>query len=106
MIFIDNLSEFLRLAIDRELHGLFFPQNKEYVDTTELMQSIAGVHYKRLRLVNGLTAFVSLGITLSATIGKVFGSLTYDRDMSGGPAEFEYQTCSFEESVVLTESRT
>jgi UDP-glucose 4-epimerase len=106
MIFIDNLSEFVRLAIDRELDGLFFPQNKQYVETTELMQSIARVHSKRLRLVNGLTAFVSLGIILSATIGKVFGSLTYSKDMSGGPAEFEYETCSFEESVVLTESLT
>jgi len=106
MIFVDNLSEFVRLAIDLKLDGLFFPQNKEYVNTTGLMQSIAQAHHKRLRLVIGLGAFVSLGTILSATIGKVFGSLTYDRDMSGGPAEFGYETCSFEESVARTESRT
>jgi len=105
MIFIDNLSEFVRLAIDQEFDGLFFPQNKEYVDTTELMQSIAHVHSKKLRLITGLSAFVSLGIILSATIGKLYGSLTYDRDMPGGPAEFEYETCSFEESVARTEGR-
>jgi len=106
MIFVDNLSEFVRLAIDREFDGLFFPQNNEYVDTTSLMQAIAQVHGKRLRLAAGLRAFVSLGIIVSATIGKIFGSLTYDRDMSGGPAEFEYDTCSFEESVARTEGRT
>ena len=46
MIFIDNLSEFVRLVMDKELSGLFFPQNKEYVNTTELVQLIAKVHGK------------------------------------------------------------
>lgn len=103
MIFIDNLSEFVRLAIDKEMCGLFFPQNKEYVNTTELVQLIAKVHGKELKATVAFNPFVSLGIKLSDTFGKVFGSFTYDMKMPGSPKKIEYETCSFEESIVRTE---
>lgn len=103
MIFIDNLSEFVRLVIDKEQSGLFFPQNKEYVNTTELVQLIAKVHGKELKVTGVFNPFVYLGIKMSETFGKVFGSFTYDIQMSGGPEELEYETCSFEESIERTE---
>lgn len=40
MIHIDNLCEFLKVMIDKEESGLFFPQNKEYVQTSELVKKI------------------------------------------------------------------
>src|SRR5690625_3112032 len=46
MIHIDNLSEFIRLMIDHKESGLFFPQNKEYVKTSEMVRLIAEVHGK------------------------------------------------------------
>lgn len=103
MIFIDNLSEFVRLAIDKEVSGRFFPQNKEYVNTTKLVQSIAKAHGKELKATRLFNPFVSLGIKMSETFGKVFGSFTYDMKMPGGPEELEYETCSFEESIERTE---
>lgn len=103
MIFIDNLSEFVRLTIDKELRGLLFPQNKEYVNTTELVKMIAKAHGKELKATGLFDLFVSLGINMSVTFSKVFGSFTYDMKMPGGPEELEYETCSFEESVERTE---
>ena len=103
MIFIDNLSEFIRLTIDKELSGLLFPQNKEYVITTNLVQLIAKAHGKELKATRLFNPFVSLGIKISETFGKVFGSFTYDKQMPGGPEELEYETCSFEESIERTE---
>ena len=104
MIFIDNLSEFVRLTIDKELSGRLFPQNKEYVNTTELVQLIAKAHGKELKVTEVFNPFVSLGIKMSETFGKVFGSFTYDMKMPGGPSrEFDYETCSFEESIERTE---
>ena len=41
MIFIDNLSEFVRLLIDNQDNGLFFPQNLEYINTSYLVALIA-----------------------------------------------------------------
>lgn len=103
MIFIDNLSEFVRLVIDKELSGLFFPQNKEYVNTTELVQLIAKAHGKDLKATSVFNPLVSLGIKMSETFGKVFGSFTYDKQMPGGPEELEYETCSFDKSIERTE---
>jgi len=106
MIFIDNFSEFVKLIIDKELSGLFFPQNSEYVNTTELVKLIANAHGKELKVTGIFNSFVSLGIKMSETFGKVFGSFVYDKKMPGGPDEFEYETCSFEESIELTEETT
>lgn len=103
MIFIDNLSEFVKIVIDEELSGLFFPQNKEYVNTTEMVQLIAKAHDKELKATGLFNFFVSLGINMSETFGKVFGSFTYDKQMSGGPGKFNYETCSFKESIERTE---
>ncbi|WP_313163894.1 NAD-dependent epimerase/dehydratase family protein [Sedimentibacter sp.] len=103
MIFIDNLSEFVRLVIDKELSGLFFPQNKEYVNTTELVQLIAKAHGKELRVSRAFNPLISLGVKMSETFGKVFGSFVYDKKMPGGHEELEYVTCSFEESIERTE---
>ncbi|GAA4068683.1 NAD-dependent epimerase/dehydratase family protein [Amphibacillus indicireducens] len=103
MIFIDNLSEFVRLTIDKELSGLLFPQNKEYVNTTELVRLIAKTHDKELKVTGVFNPFVYLGIKMSETFGKVFGSFTYDKQMPGGPEEYNYETCSFKESIERTE---
>lgn len=94
----------MRLAIDKELSGLFFPQNKEYVNTSELVKMIAKTQGKELKVTSVFNPFVSLGIKMSETFGKVFGSFTYDMKMPGGPGKvFEYETCSFEESIERTE---
>ncbi|MZQ74573.1 MAG: NAD-dependent epimerase/dehydratase family protein [Peptoclostridium sp.] len=103
MIFIDNLSEFVRLIVDYELGGLFFPQNKEYVNTTKLVKLIAKAHGKELKATETFNPLLYLGIKLSETFGKVFGSFVYDKKMPGGPNEFDYEICSFEESVERTE---
>ncbi|MGO4928324.1 NAD-dependent epimerase/dehydratase family protein [Fundicoccus sp. Sow4_F4] len=103
MIFIYNLSEFVRLAIDKELSGLFFPQNKEYVNTTELVRLIAKVHGKELKTTEVFNPLVSFGIKISEIFGKVFGSFVYDKKMPGGPEELEYETCSFIDSIERTE---
>ncbi len=103
MIFIDNLSEFVRLVIDNKLVGLFFPQNNEYVNTTHLVQLISKANGKKVILSVVFSPFISLGIKASKTLSKVFGSFVYDKNMPGGPNSFEYETCSFEKSIEKTE---
>ncbi len=48
MLHIDNLCEFIRLMIKNEESGIFFPQNAEYVQTSEMVRLIAEVHGKKL----------------------------------------------------------
>ncbi|WP_315969461.1 NAD-dependent epimerase/dehydratase family protein [Oceanobacillus massiliensis] len=47
MLHIDNLSEFIRLMVDNKERGLFFPQNREFVKTSEMVKYIAEVHGKK-----------------------------------------------------------
>jgi nucleoside-diphosphate-sugar epimerase len=102
MLYIDNLSEFLRLLIDNEERGLFFPQNKEYIKTSEMVRLIAEVHGRKIRLVkvfNPIIKFLSGKIKF---VDKVFGNFVYDRKMSDH-YDNKYCLSSFEESIKKTE---
>src|SRR5699024_2685440 len=71
MIYIDNLSEFIRLLIDECSNGLFCPQNSEYVSTSEMVKLIAEAHGKHMimaKIFNPLLRLLNLGI-----VNKVFG---------------------------------
>lgn len=111
MIFIDHLSEFIRILIDAGSSGMYFPQNKEYVQTVKLVECVLNTHNKELRLTNKFNWVISFGLGLSSTFRKVFGTFVYDKTMPGGPSalmngkEINYQTMSFEQSVRHTESR-
>ncbi len=99
MIYIDNLSEFVKLVIDKNLAGLFFPQNAEYVNTSELVQFIAKTHKKRVILTKFFNPILRL--LKIDTINKVFGDLVYDLKMS--ECDESYQTCNFIHSIQVTE---
>lgn len=109
MIYIDNLSEFIRLIIENCVGGLFFPQNKDYVNTTELVRLIAKAHVKEMKVTNVFNFGISIGLKLSETFRKVFGSFVYDKEMPGGPETLingeiiGYERVTFEESIERTE---
>ncbi len=76
MIYIGNLCSFIKDVIDQEASGLFFPQNAEYVRTSDMVKTIAECHGKKIWLVkifNWIISVVRLNV-----IKKVFGSLTYE----------------------------
>ena len=101
MLHIDNLCEFIKVMIDHEESGLYFPQNKEYVKTSELVKTIAEVHGKKI----WMTRFFNLVLRLMFGIGivnKVFGNLVYEKSMSDYD-KANYRIRTFKESIELTE---
>ena len=99
MIYIDNLSEFVKQLIDNKSGGLFFPQNAEYVNTSEMVRLIAEAHGKRIvmtKLFNPLLRLLNV-----STVNKVFGDLVYDMSMSD--YEFDYRVFGFRDSIKATE---
>lgn len=101
ILHIDNLCEFIRLVIDNGADGVFFPQNEEYVTTSELVAEIAAVHGKRIRMTRVFTPFLKLFSNRGSLVSKVFGSLSYDMELS----EYcgDYRVRNFKESIELTE---
>ena len=104
MIYIDHLCEFVRLIIDNEERGVFFPQNKEYVRTSDLVKCIAEIQGARLKLVKVFNPFLHNLSRRFDILNKVFGSLVYEKSL--GEYKNEYRKCNMRESLLLTESRS
>ncbi|MBY0158842.1 NAD-dependent epimerase/dehydratase family protein [Cytobacillus oceanisediminis] len=99
MIYIDNLCEFVRLLIEDYCEGLFFPQNDEYVCTSEMVKLIARINGTHVQMTKVFNSFLRL--VRHDTVNKVFGDLVYDKSMS--EYKHRYTVCDFETSIKLTE---
>src|SRR5699024_3287567 len=101
MLHIDNLSEFIRLMIDNQESGLFFPQNKEYVKTSEMVRIIAEVHGKKIKLTRLFNPILNIMKKRIGIVNKVFGDLVYEKEMS--TYKVRYQEKGLRNSIVSTE---
>lgn len=102
MLFVGNLMAFVKLMIDNNESGTFFPQNAQYSNTSALVAFIAAAHGRKIRLVRGFTWALKLLGVFTPLVNKAFGSLSYDMEMSGYPRG-EYRLFSLEESIRITE---
>ena len=107
MLYIENLCSFLLQLIERELAGVFFPQNSRYVNTAELVACIARTHHRTIHLLRWLSPVVTLMKRFPGKLGslsqKAFGTQTYDLAMSRYEG-IDYQLIDFEQSITLTET--
>ena len=97
MLFIDNLGEFVKQAILRQLSGTFYPQNREQADTVEIIRFFAKKAGHKVWITKLLNPFVWLGSFVLQPINKMFATYYYDPSMS--QMDFDYQLVSFEESL-------
>lgn len=82
MIYSDNLCELIRLIIEKRSSGIFYPQEEQYICTSQIIKDIANASRHRLvltRLFNPAIYFASFFIMF---FRKVFGSLAYDMELS------------------------
>jgi len=101
MLYIDNLCELIRLVIDNEDKGIFYPQNEEYVCTSELVKLISEVHGKKIILTKLFNPIlITIGKYFNA-VNKVFGNLVYEKSMSN--YKKNYRVVSLRESIIKTE---
>ena len=101
MLYIDNLCEFIRLAILNEESGIFFPQNCEYTNTSEMVKMIAAAHGRKIYLIRGFGWMIKFLSLFTKLAKKAFGSLTYDKEMS--KIGFSYSKTSLYESIMSIE---
>lgn len=101
MLYVGNLVEFVRLMVENEEQGIFWPQNAEYSNTTELVRMIARAHDKKIAVLPGLVWVLKLLSYVTGLVNKAFGSLSYDMELSKYPVN--YCTVTLAESIEATE---
>jgi UDP-glucose 4-epimerase len=102
MLYIDNLCEFIKLMIDHEESGLFFPQNSEYVKTGEMVRLIAEAHGKKIKMTKIFNPLLKIMCPKVGLISKVFGNLVYEQSISDYD-KVNYRIRDFRESIMATE---
>ena len=101
MLYVGNLTEFIKLMIDNNEDGVFFPQNAEYANTSELVKSISQVHNKKIIIVKGFSWALKIMSKFTDLVNKAFGNLTYDMELS--EYKCNYRKYSLKESIEKTE---
>lgn len=96
MISIDNLCSFVRMAVDEQLCGTFFPQNREPISTTAMAHIMADVLGRRVWFSRLAGIGVQVLAAFHPTARKAFSSLTYE-----GCEQHDFAYCveDFDESV-------
>ena len=103
MLFIDNLCEFVRQAILHECQGTYYPQNKEYADTVEIVRYFAKKYNHKIWITPLFNWIIFLFGNHVRALGKMFSNSTYDMEMS--EYEFDYQVKNLLDSFEGIEPR-
>lgn len=100
MIYVDNLCELVKLIIENNAGGIYYPQQECYIETSKIVADIAKAVGNRMwqtRIFNPALCLLSK-LPYFAFIQKAFGSIVYDMELSnhfGG----KYRVISYEESI-------
>lgn len=77
MISVLNLCAFVRLMVDRGCGGVFFPQNRDYVNTTDMARVMAKSRQRGLWFSRLAGLGVKMLMPLSSKARKAFSTLIY-----------------------------
>ena len=101
MLYIENLCEFVRLMIENNEQGTFWPQNREYSNTSVMVKMIGKAHGKKVRLIRGFEWALKLLGLFTGLVDKAFGNLYYDKSLS--VYKQNYRVVDLRNSIVVTE---
>lgn len=106
MLYIENLCEFLCQVMIRGESGIFWPQNAEYIKTSDMVKMISEVSGHKIHVSKGWNWVVVIARLIPGKprrlANKAFGNMSYDNTMSCN--EFDYQIFDSKQSVYRTEN--
>lgn len=101
MLYIGNLAEFVRLIIDNEESGIFWPCNREFSNTSQLVKMLAANHGKSVVLLPGLIWLLKVLGLFTDYVNKAFGDFVYDEKL--GDYKEDYRIYNLAQSIRETE---
>lgn len=101
MLYVENLNALVEMLLQEGTGGLYCPQDREYVNTSAMVQAIAMARGKKMPLLPGFGWALKLLRPFTGAVDKAFGSLCYSRELSA--YKKEYCQVSFPETVERTQ---
>ena len=98
MIYADNLCELLRLIIDNQAGGIYYPQEKEFIHTSKLVKDISYASGKRMLITGIFNPILKKMSGRVRFVRKAFGNVIYDKSLSNH-FDWEYCVVPYEETV-------
>lgn len=100
MLYVENLCEFVRLMVENNEDGIFWTQNDEFVNTSNLIKTYCPSKRKEVFLIKDSGLVLKFMSYVSGFINRAFGNLCYDKKLS----EYKNNYCifSFEQSINKT----
>lgn len=100
MLYVKNLAEFIHLMIQNEENGIFWPCNREYSDTGEIVRMIGEAVGKKIALVPGCSWMLKMMAKVTGLVNKAFGSLSYEPSL--GEYKEDYRKYTLAQSIKET----
>ena len=100
MVYVDNLCELIKLIIENNKGGIYYPQQECYIETSKIVADIAkavGNKMWQTRIFNPALRLLSK-VPQLGFIHKAFGSIAYDMEISNH-FDGKYRVVSYEESI-------
>lgn len=100
MVYVDNLCELVRLVIENNKGGIYYPQQECYIETSKIVLDIANAVGNKMwqtRIFNLVLRLLSK-VPQLGFIHKAFGSIAYDMNISNH-FDGRYRVVSYEESI-------
>ena len=100
MLYIDNLSELVYQIVDKNLSGVFCPQDERAVNANEILYAIGEGIGKRVRQSRLLGFMVRL-VSFIPLVKKAYGGIEYSKSLSDIDG-IDYRVVSFKEGMHRT----
>ena len=89
MIYIEHLCNFVKLMIDEEKPGVFYPQNQEFIETSHMAKLIGDTMNKKVYLSKLGGIVIVLFRPFIPNLRKAFGTMIYS-----GTEQFDFRYCT------------
>jgi UDP-glucose 4-epimerase len=83
MVHVEKLCQYVKRYIEKEVQGLYFPQDDEYVNTSQMVKKISENNGKSIHLSKIAGISIKLIFKKNKLIKRVFGNLVYEKENNG-----------------------
>lgn len=96
-LYVDHFINAVENIIKQEYSGIFHLANSKPESTTKLVEGISNSLNKKILFIRFLNPLLSIGIKISKTINKIFGTFYYDASLI--THSFTYNSMPFEKTI-------